>query len=101
MIPIYTIFVNADGLGTATSIKYNEEHLLPNEIVITKEQYNQITEFPLALTLDKNRKLKSWKKTNVEQRASFETNEELTIEERLTAIETVLTDKGYMKKAVD
>jgi len=37
-----------------------------NEIEITEEQYNEINEFPLKLTLDEDGKVIGWEKTEIE-----------------------------------
>lgn len=95
----HTLYLK-EGIALSKSICYID--LSENEIEITKEQYNQMNEFPLKLTL-KDGKVKAWEKTIIEQKAlpAKEIMKELTVEERVSEIEKVLINKGYLIKAVD
>lgn len=61
---IYTTEVS-EQIATGKSIKYDRKYILENEIEVTEEQYNQINEFPLKLTIE-NGKIVSWEKTVIE-----------------------------------
>lgn len=61
---IYTTEVS-EQIATGKSIKYDRKYILENEIEVTEEQYNQINEFPLKLTIE-NGKVVSWEKTVIE-----------------------------------
>lgn len=55
----------SEQIATGKSIKYDRKYILENEIEVTEEQYNQINEFPLKLTIE-NGKVVSWEKTVIE-----------------------------------
>lgn len=59
----YYLYVNENGQALSKGICYIE--LSNFEIEITEEQYNQINEFPLKLTIE-NGKVVSWEKTVIE-----------------------------------
>jgi hypothetical protein len=54
-----------NGICVSKSINYVNS-IYNNEIEITEEQYNQMNEFPLKLTLDENGKVVEWEKTTIE-----------------------------------
>lgn len=61
-ISIFSLLANNDGVVLSKSINHIGV-LTENEIEITEEQYNQINEFPLQLTLNENGKVCAWEKT--------------------------------------
>jgi len=63
----YTLILNKNNplIALSKSIIYLDNTVNDNEIEITEEQYNQITEFPLKLTIE-NEKIISWEKTTIE-----------------------------------
>lgn len=81
---MFTIMVNEKLISFAKSINYIGK-LCENEIEITEEQYNEMTEFPLKLTIE-NGKVISWEKTTIEYEPIPETPKtpkEATVEEYL------------------
>jgi hypothetical protein len=54
-----------NGICVSKSINYVNS-IYNNEIEVTEEQYNQMNEFPLKLTLDENGKVVEWEKTTIE-----------------------------------
>jgi len=56
--------------------------IFDNEVEITEEQYNEINEFPLKLTIE-GRKVVSWEKTTIEYPPAEEPPQESTVEDYL------------------
>jgi len=88
----YVLLLNENGICETKAINYIDNNN-PNEIEITKEQYNQINEFPLKLTFDKNGKVIEWEKTELPQLEKTTAPLVIpTLEERLLAIEKALLE---------
>ncbi len=60
----YVLLINKNNISTGKLINHTD-NAYDNEIEISKEQYNQIDEFPLKLTIE-NEKVVSWEKTIIE-----------------------------------
>lgn len=73
----------------AKCINYNG-NLQYNEVDITEEQYNQINEFPLLLTLDENGEVISWLKTELPYEEPIIVPLVPTSEERISALEAAM-----------
>lgn len=84
----YTLFMNINNIVIGKSICYI--NLTDNEIEITEEQYNEINDFPLKLTLDENGKAISWVKTELPYVEPVIELVKPTLEERLTIAEDTI-----------
>lgn len=61
---MYVLILNRNNIALTKGINHIGE-LFPNEIEITEEQYNQINEFPLKLTIEDG-KVVTWEKVIIE-----------------------------------
>lgn len=73
---MYILLLNKGGIASAKGIN-SLKRLFDNEIEITEEQYNQINEFPLKLTI-KDGKVVAWEKIETEHEPTPEQPKELT-----------------------
>lgn len=61
---MYVLIMNDESIATTKAINHIGELFL-NEIEITEEQYEEMNEFPLKLTIE-NGKVVGWEKTEIE-----------------------------------
>lgn len=96
---MFTIMLNNDGIGLCKSEnKINK--LLQNEIEITKEQYEQMNDFPLKLTLDENGKVVAWEKTEIEYEPIDEQPRKPTLEEEVEELKQLMADLASLQLGV-
>lgn len=90
----YVLLLNKNNIVIGKSICYID--LTDEELEITEEQYNQIAEFPLQLTIE-NGIVISWTKTELpyeEPQPHPPTEEEIAQQKLYTAIESATTIAG-------
>lgn len=96
---MFTIMVNDNGIGVCKS-ENKIDILARNEIEITEEQYNQMNEFPLKLTLDENGKVAAWEKTEIEYEPADEQPREPTLEEEVEELKQLVADLASLQLGV-
>lgn len=90
----YTLPYDVNFVCTSKCIVYVDT-LGSNEIEITKEQYNQMTEFPLKLTIEDG-KVVAWEKTTIEPNP-----DELVRQLQLSKSEKILQTKQQLAEFLE
>lgn len=85
---MFIVVLDENNIATAKGINYIGT-LFSNEIEITEEQFNQMVDFPLKLTI-KDGQVIAWEKTIIEYEPIPEQPKEPTQEERIQAVEEAI-----------
>lgn len=96
---MFTIMVNDNGIGVCKS-ENKIDILARNEIEITEEQYEQINDFPLELTLDNDGKVIAWRKVTIEVEPAEEQPRKPTLEEEVEELKQLVADLASLQLGV-
>lgn len=88
------------GVAITKCINFVETKSNNNEIEITEEQYNQINDFPLELTLDNDGKVIAWRKVTIEVEPAEEQPRKPTLEEEVEELKQLVADLASLQLGV-